>query len=464
MNTYTINPHIPSHIFRAYDIRGTIETELTEDNVYTIARAIATAMHEKNQKQVIVARDGRLSGPRLAQALIQGLQKGGCEVTDIGSVPTPLLYFATHHLKIANGIMLTGSHNPVNYNGLKIIIAGIGLAEQEISALYKDIVNKNFKASSGTYVEQSIISAYLEKITSTIRLARPLKVVIDCGNGITGKVAPLLFRQLACEVIELYSEVDGRFPYHHPDPSQPENLQDLIQRVRSEKADLGLAFDGDGDRLGIVAETGEIIYPDRLLMLFAEDLLKRHSGATIIYDVKCTRHLKKIISEAGGHSLLWKTGHSLIKKKLRETGALLAGEMSGHFFFKERWFGFDDGLYAAARLLEIVAQDSKDLSTYFERLPHDISTPEIICPIPDEYKFTFIEKLIEKGIFPKGEKITLDGLRVEFAEGWGLVRGSNTMPALILRFEAETQAALNEIKHNFKTEMKKVEPSLKLDF
>ncbi len=464
MSNYSVNPSIPPTIFRAYDIRGTVEDMLTENNVYSIGLAIGSQAQAKGQRSVIIARDGRLSGPSLSKALSQGLQDSGVDVIDIGMTPTPILYFATKILNTQSGVMLTGSHNPVNYNGLKIVVAGETLAEQEIQELYQRIHTQNLSQGQGSYTQENIVDRYIKTITEGVKLNRPLKIVIDCGNGVEGEIAPRLFKQLGCEVIELFCEVDGHFPNHHPDPSKLENLADLIAKVKAVKADVGLAFDGDADRLGFVTDKGEAIFPDRQLMLFAIDILSRNPGANIIYDVKCSRHLGPVISEHGGKPILWKTGHSLIKNKMHESGALLGGEMSGHFFFKERWFGFDDGIYSGARLLEILAKQSDSASAVFDKIPYDISTPEINIHMSDDTKFAFVERLVKEGNFPNGKKITIDGLRVEFPDGWGLVRCSNTTPNLVLRFEADNAQSLERVKNLFKVELKKLQSGLDLEF
>ena len=393
-------------IFRAYDIRGVVGETLTADIISTIGQAIGSQIRAQGEHTVIIARDGRLSGPEFSQVLAQGLQACGCDVLDIGAVPTPVLYFATHILSTSSGVMLTGSHNPANYNGLKIVIKGETLAEQGIYNLYERIKARDFSSGAGRYDRKEFVSSYIDRITQDVKLKRKLKVVIDCGNGIAGHVAPQLMRALGCEVSELFCEVDGDFPNHHPDPSVPENLQDLINAVKTQQADVGLAFDGDGDRLGVVSNQGEIIWPDRQLMLYAIDVLKRQPGAQIIYDVKCTRHLAGIIEQHGGQPLMWKTGHSLVKAKLCETGAPLAGEMSGHTFFKERWYGFDDALYTAARLLEILAQDSRSCGEIFAALPDSVNTPELKLMLPEERKFIFMEEFKAKVNFPAAKVTT----------------------------------------------------------
>ena len=457
-------PTLPGTIFRAYDIRGVVGDTLTEEAAYWIGRAIGSESLAQGEPNVAVGRDGRLSGPQLVQQLIQGLIDCGCHVTDIGMVPTPVLYFATNVLEGKSGVMLTGSHNPPDYNGFKIVIAGDTQANEQIQAL-KTRIDKNDLASGTGSVEQlDILDRYFKQIRDDIALAKPMKVVVDCGNGVAGVIAPRLIEALGCSVIPLFCDVDGNFPNHHPDPGKPENLVDLIARVKAEGADLGLAFDGDGDRVGVVTNKGEMVFPDRLMMLFAKDVVSRNPGADIIYDVKCTRRLGALISGYGGRPVMWKTGHSLIKKKMKETGALLAGEMSGHIFFKERWFGFDDGIYSAARLLEILSQDKRDAEHVFSAFPSDISTPEINITVTDENKFRLVDRLQRDGVWGEANLTTLDGVRVDYPKGWGLVRASNTTPVLVLRFEAETEDELSRIKEVFRAQLYTVAPELNLPF
>jgi phosphomannomutase/phosphoglucomutase len=387
------------------------------------------------------------------------------DVIIVGRVPTPVLYFATHHFETGTGVMITGSHNPSQYNGLKIMIAGTTLSGEAIQKLHTRVLTQDFAEGQGQRSEQSVERAYIDAVLNDIAVAAPLKVVLDAGNGVAGALAPELIEELGCEVIPLHCEVDGNFPNHHPDPCKPENLQDLIAAVKEHQADIGLAFDGDGDRLGVVTNSGKIIWPDRLLMLFAKDVVSRNPGADIIYDVKCSRRLNGLISSYGGRPVMWKTGHSLIKAKMQETGALLAGEMSGHIFFKERWFGFDDGIYSAARLLEILGVEDKSSDQVFADFPDDVSTPEINLPVTEEAKFEIIEKLIaRRDQFTGGNVSTIDGIRVDYPNGWGLCRASNTTPVLVLRFEADDQSALEEIKNKFKMQLKQIEPNLNCDF
>ncbi|MBC9252860.1 phosphomannomutase [Pseudomonas alcaligenes] len=457
-------PNLPASIFRAYDIRGVVGDTLTTEAAYWIGRAIGSESLAKGEPNVAVGRDGRLSGPQLVQQLIQGLLDCGCHVTDVGMVPTPALYFATHVLKGKSGVMLTGSHNPPDYNGFKIVIAGDTQANEQIQALKARIDNNDLASGVGSVEQVDILEPYFKQIVGDIALAKPLKVVVDCGNGVAGVIAPRLIEALGCSVIPLYCEVDGNFPNHHPDPGKPENLVDLIARVKAEGADLGLAFDGDGDRVGVVTNDGNMVFPDRLMMLFSKDVVSRNPGADIIYDVKCTRRLGALISGYGGRPVMWKTGHSLIKKKMKETGALLAGEMSGHIFFKERWFGFDDGIYSAARLLEILSQDKRDAEHVFSAFPADISTPEINITVTDESKFRLIDRLQRDGVWGEANLTTLDGVRVDYPKGWGLVRASNTTPVLVLRFEAESEAELTRIQEVFRAQLYSVAPDLNLPF
>jgi phosphomannomutase/phosphoglucomutase len=460
----SVAPNLPETIFRAYDIRGVVGDTLSAETAYWIGRAIGSESLAQNEPNVSVGRDGRLSGPELVQQLIQGLHDSGCHVSDVGLVPTPALYYAANVLAGKTGVMLTGSHNPKDYNGFKIVIAGDTLANEQIQALHERIRTNNLTSQKGSITQVNILDRYFKQIKDDVVLARKLKVVVDCGNGAAGVIAPQLIEALGCEVISLYAEVDGNFPNHHPDPGKLENLQDLIAKVKETGADLGLAFDGDGDRVGVVTNKGNVVYPDRLLMLFALDVLKRNPGADILFDVKCTRRLTPLISEHGGRPVMWKTGHSLIKKEMKKSGALLAGEMSGHIFFKERWFGFDDGIYSAARLLEILSQESASAEELFETFPNDISTPEINIKVTDVTKFSIIEALEKDAQWGEARLTSIDGVRVDYPKGWGLVRASNTTPVLVLRFEAETEAELQRIKDVFHTELKKVAPDLDLPF
>lgn len=457
-------PSVSPSIFRAYDIRGVVGETLTAEVVHEIGRAFGSEAQGRNLTDICVGYDGRHSSPELADALTRGLISSGCNVINVGAVPTPVLYFATQHLGTGSGVMVTGSHNPSNYNGLKMMLGEDTLSGDAIQKLLSRIQTGDFTQGQGEYSEQDVRRAYLDRIIGDIAVAAPLKVVLDAGNGIAGELAPILVEELGCEVIPLFCEVDGSFPNHHPDPGKPENLAPLIEKVKAEKADIGLAFDGDGDRLGVVTNTGKIIWPDRLLMLFARDVVSRNPGSDIIYDVKCSRRLANVVNEAGGRPIMWKTGHSLMKAKMRETGALLAGEMSGHIFFKERWYGFDDGLYSAARLLEILGIEDRDSQDVFAEFPEDISTPELNVAVTDDNKFEIVEKLSAQGDFGDGNVTTIDGVRVDYPDGWGLCRASNTTPVLVLRFEAESEEALERIKDVFRTQLRQVVPDIEPGF
>jgi len=454
----------PAEIFKAYDIRGIVGKTLTTTGVEAIGRAIGSEAQARKRRTVVIGRDGRNSGPELAAALARGLQASGVDVIDVGQVATPMLYYAAHELDTLSGVMVTGSHNPPEYNGLKMMLDGDTLSGDAIQALRQRLVDNNLESGAGSYRTHDIRAAYLERIVSSVKLARPMCIAVDCGNGVAGATAPELYRRLGCTVQELFCEVDGTFPNHHPDPSQPDNLQDLIAAVRNGPAELGLAFDGDGDRLGVVTKSGKIIYPDRQLMLFAADVLSRNPGSEIIFDVKCTRHLFGWIRKHGGKPLLWKTGHSFIKQKLKESGAPLAGEMSGHIFFKERWYGFDDGMYAGARLLEILSR-SADPSAVLEALPDAVSTPELQLKLQEGENYALMEKLQQSARFDNAQDIiTIDGLRVEYADGFGLARSSNTTPVIVLRFEADNEPALQRIQQDFRRVLLAVKPDAALPF
>jgi phosphomannomutase/phosphoglucomutase len=459
-----MNTRLPPEIFKAYDIRGIVDKSLTVDIVRRIGHGLGSLALERGQTSIAIGRDGRLSGPAFASALAEGICAAGVDVIDVGCVPTPVTYFAAHHLGCHSCVSITGSHNPPDYNGLKMVIGGETLAGAAIQALRQRIEDGHLSTGQGHVSHADVRSAYLERILGDVKLARPMKIVIDAGNGVAGGIAPDLFKKLGCELTELFCEVDGTFPNHHPDPSKPENLQDVIAALKSTDAELGLAFDGDGDRLGVVTKDGEIIYPDRQLMLFAADVLSRCPGQQIIYDVKCTRLLAPWIRKHGGEPLMWMTGHALIKAKLKETGAPLAGEMSGHVFFKERWFGFDDGLYAAVRLLEILSR-SADPSATLKALPNSSSTPELNIKMNEGEPFTLLDDLRRDAHFEGArEIITIDGLRVEYADGFGLARPSNTTPVVVLRFEADNQAALERIQADFRRVLKTARPELALPF
>jgi len=456
---------IAPEIFKAYDIRGIVDKTLTEEAADAIGKGLGTLGQRKGIKRFVVGRDGRLSGPKLVRAISRGLSAAGMDVTDIGVVATPMMYFATHHFKTGSGVMVTGSHNPPDYNGFKMMVAGETLAAEAIQDLRRLIESASFvtPAKAGAQSTADISDAYIERITSDVKLARAMTIAVDCGNGSPGAYAPKLFRKLGCEVIELFCDVDGTFPNHHPDPSKPENLKDLVAALKSTNAELGLAFDGDGDRLGVVTKNGRIIFPDRQLMLFAREVLSRNPGASIIFDVKSTRNLFDWIRKHGGKPLLWKTGHSLIKSKLKETGAPLAGEMSGHIFFKDRWYGFDDGLYAGARMLELLSRGD-NASRELESLPDSISTPELNIPLAREGENHALIADLQKSARFEGAKeiITIDGLRVEYPDGFGLVRASNTTPVIVLRFEADSDAALKRIREDFRRVLQKARPGLSI--
>lgn len=455
---------VPASIFRAYDIRGVVDETLTEQAVELIGRAFAAEAQARGIHRTVVGRDGRLSGPRLVAALARGLAAGGLDVVDVGMVPTPVVYYATHALETGTGIAVTGSHNPPEYNGLKMVLGGETLSGEAVQNLYRRIQRGEFSSGTGHISESEILPSYRRRILDDVTLARRLRIAVDCGNGVAGAIAPELLEALGCDVVALFAEVDGTFPNHHPNPSVPENLADLIDAVVSQGLDVGLAFDGDGDRLGVVDGNGRAVWADRQMILFAQDILARQQG-TIIYDVKCSRHLGDAIEAAGGNALMWKTGHSLIKAKMQETGALLAGEMSGHLFFKERWYGFDDGIYAAARLLEILAGRSEAPTEVFAGLPDSINTPELNVHFDEEgANFAFMDRFKAVAQFDGAVVSTLDGLRADFADGWGLVRPSNTTPSLVIRFEADSEEAMSRIKDLFREQMAKVDPDLSLPF
>ncbi|MDC7698310.1 phosphomannomutase/phosphoglucomutase [Vogesella indigofera] len=456
----TISPSI----FKAYDIRGIVGDTLTADAARLIGRAIGSEARERKVGTICVGRDGRLSGPELCHALSDGIRAAGVDVIDVGRVATPMLYFAAYQLETFSGVMVTGSHNPPDYNGFKMMLDGDTLAGDWIQKLYQRIVDNDFADGHGGYSTHDIVDAYLNRITGDIKLARPMKVVVDCGNGVAGDFAPELFRGLGCEVHKLFCEVDGTFPNHHPDPAKPENLQDVIRALRDTDAEIGLAFDGDGDRLGVVTKDGSIIWPDRQLILFAQDVLSRQPGSKIIYDVKCTRLLAPAITAAGGVPMINRTGHSFMKAALKANpDAGLAGEMSGHVFFKERWYGFDDGLYAGARLLEILSKVA-DPSALLNALPNALSTPELNLKTAEGENHALIARLQQTAQFDGAEDIiTIDGLRVEYADGFGLMRASNTTPVIVLRFEADNQAALERIQDDFRRVLAK-ETSAALPF
>lgn len=469
----SLPPPLAREIFKAYDIRGIVGKSLTAKVVEQIGQAVGSEAAARKQRTIVIGRDGRLSGPEFIQALARGIQKSGIDVIDVGMVTTPMVYFAACQLDTQCAVMITGSHNPPDYNGLKVVLAGETLSGDAIQSLRARIESGDLASGAGSYAQYDITPEYFARITGDIRLARPLNITVDCGNGVAGDYAAKLYRGLGCQVTEMFCEVDGTFPNHHPDPSDPHNLEDLIAALRDDTnllsghpngSELGLAFDGDGDRLGLVSGDGRIIYPDRLLMLFAADVLSRSPGAEIIFDVKSTRNLYAWVREHGGKPLLWKTGHSLLKAKMQETGALLAGELSGHVFFKERWYGFDDALYAGARLLEILSKVA-DLNATLDALPDACSTPELHIKLQEGEGHALIERLARAARFTDADEvITIDGLRVEYPDGFGLMRASNTTPVIVLRFEADDAVALQRIQDDFRRVLRQEDPELKLPF
>jgi len=442
---------LSAEIFKAYDIRGVVETQLTPETVEQIGKVLGSMGIEAKSKGLVVGYDGRLSSPNLADSLIKGILSSGCNVYEIGEVTTPMVYFANYELKTFSGIMITGSHNPPEYNGLKMVIGSETLYGDKIQQIRTRIDKKQYLNGTGIHYRENIAEAYFNKITADVKLHRKMSIIVDSGNGVAGKYAPLLYRRMGCKVLGLHCEVDGNFPNHHPDPSQPKNLQDLIAALKVTDTEVGLAFDGDGDRLGLVTKNGNLIFPDRQMMLYAADILNKNPKAKIIYDVKSSRLLAEWIKEHGGEAIMCRTGHSFVKAKIKETGALLAGEMSGHLFFNDRWYGVDDGVYAGARLLEILSMVDNP-SELLNALPSCISTPEINIPVGEGEQHKIIEKLHKTAKFDEAKEIiTIDGLRVEYSDGFGLVRASNTTPVLVLRFEANTNSALKRIQSQFRT-------------
>ncbi|MCY0387578.1 phosphomannomutase/phosphoglucomutase [Robbsia sp. Bb-Pol-6] len=463
---------VSNSIFKAYDIRGVIGKTLDADVARQIGKAYGSEVREKGGDAVVIGRDGRLSGPELSVALAEGLRSAGVDVVDIGMVPTPVGYFATNvPLKLEGGerdvdscIVITGSHNPPDYNGFKMVLRGQAIYGDAIQGLYQRIVDQRFTEGAGALHAYDIADEYIARIVGDIKAVRPMKLVLDAGNGVAGGLAPRLFKALGAEVQELFCEVDGNFPNHHPDPAHAENLQDVIRALNETDAEIGFAFDGDGDRLGVVTKDGQIIYPDRQLMLFAEEVLSRNPGGQIIYDVKCTRNLATWVREKGGEPLMWKTGHSLVKAKLKETGAPLAGEMSGHVFFKDRWYGFDDGLYTGARMLEILSRVA-DPSALLNGLPNSLSTPELQIKLEEGENVALIAKMQKNAQFTGADDVvTIDGMRVEYPDGFGLARSSNTTPVVVLRFEADNEAALTRIQEDFRRVILAEKPDAKLPF
>ena len=450
-------------IFRAYDIRGVVGDDLGEQQLFTLGRALATRYPDCTT--VVAGRDGRLSSAGLSAALIRGLNASGVDAVDIGEVPTPVLYFAAHRRGDGSGLMITGSHNPPRYNGVKMMMGGHTLAGDDISALYETCVRQRFRQGAGSCTEAAMDEDYIRSVVDDVTLHRKLRIAIDCGNGVAGPVARALYARLGCEVVCLYCEVDGTFPNHHPDPSAPGNLAELIATVQAKQLDIGLAFDGDGDRLGVVDETGAIVWADRQMMIFAQDVLRNHPGATVIYDVKSSRHLSRVVERCGGVAHMCRTGHSFVKKALKETGALLAGEMSGHIFFSDRWFGFDDALYAGARLLEVLSRTEEKCSALFAKLPRSVSTPELNVPFErEDQQHEFMRRFLAEAQFGEARISDIDGLRVEREDGWGLVRASNTTPCLVLRFESDSQGGLEALQAVFREQLLRVDPALEIPF
>ena len=451
-------------LFKAYDIRGVVGRGLTEAACEPIGRAFATLARARGQRAVHISRDGRASGPALGAALAVGLRAGGLDVIDIGMNATPMLYYACAASEVPNGIQITGSHNPPAYNGLKMVLCGDALHGADITRLRELTQSEQYATGAGGMRQASVVEPYLQRIVQDVTLARPLKVAVDCGNGVSGAFAPDLLRRMGCHVIELFCEVDGTFPNHHPDPADPHNLEDLQRVLRDTDAEIGLAFDGDGDRLGVVTKHGHVIWPDRQLMLYAADVLTRHPGAPIIYDVKCTANLAPWVRSHGGEPMMWRTGHSLIKARMKEVQAPLAGEMSGHIFFKDRWFGFDDAQYGAARLLELLARVA-DPEARLLALPDSVSTPELKLDTAEGANFVLCERLLNEAKFPGAVQLhTMDGVRAEYADGFGLARPSNTTPCVVLRFEGRTAAALARIQGEFRGALHALDPTLKLPF
>ncbi len=460
------NPDVSASIFRAYDIRGVVGDTLTVDVAYDVGRAFGSEALQRGEQTIVVGRDGRSSSPELADALIQGLCDSGRDVIDLGQVPTPLVYFATHYLSARSGVMVTGSHNPPSYNGMKMVLQGDALSEDAIKKLYKRITSGDYVSGErGSVSKQDLLADYSARIAGDVELLRPLKVVVDCGNGVAGAVAIPLLRSLECEVVEeLFCDVDGRFPNHHPDPSQPENLNHLVASIQQHGADIGIAFDGDGDRLGIVDSHGNIIWPDRLMMYFAQDLLATNPGGLIVYDVKSSRNLQTVIEESGGKGMMWKTGHSLLKAKVKETGALLGGELSGHLCFSDRWFGFDDAFYAMARLLELLSRTHSSTYDVFSQLPEALATPELKIHLKEGDHQLFMDELKKRARFSGAKLTTIDGIRADYPDGWGLIRASNTTPSLTLRFEADSDEVMARIQDAFRSAMLQVSPEMQLPF
>ncbi|MDA9659932.1 phosphomannomutase/phosphoglucomutase [Pseudomonadota bacterium] len=454
---------IDKSIFREYDVRGIVPNQINEDSIKAIASAIATKCHDEKVSELALGRDGRLSGNEILLLLSEELRVLGINIINVGLVTSPLLYFAAKKLKSKSGVMITGSHNPKNYNGFKIVINDSPVSGTEMLGLISN--NTNYSKESGSEIfKEDLIDEYISEVVSQAsKSSKKIKVVVDCGNGSAGKIGPKLMRALGYEVVELFCEIDGNFPNHHPDPGKVENLQDIIKAVKEEGADIGIAFDGDGDRLGVISNLGEIIYPDQLMMMFSREVLQRDKGKEIVFDVKCTNLLAEIISEAGGIPVMSPTGHFHIKNTLKKTNAPLAGEMSGHIFFNDQWYGFDDGHYSAFRLIEIIKNSESSLGTLFNELPKAYSTPEINIDIDEDKKFKIVENFVRQSEFGLGEKIKIDGLRVNFDDGWGLLRASNTTPKLVLRFEASSPERLKEIQNIFLNQLKKIDETIEIN-
>ncbi|MBN2689794.1 MAG: phosphomannomutase/phosphoglucomutase [Gammaproteobacteria bacterium] len=469
MSAYNYNRNVDHSIFRTYDIRGVVDETLTPDVVYTIGLAIGSDAQDRGQNKIAIGRDGRLSGPDYLAALSQGLRDSGCDVINIGEVSTPVLYYAATgkvFSGVCSGVMITGSHNPPDFNGIKTVLDGTTLCEDAITNLYDRIKTNDMHHGEGKEECVDIIDLYIDDVVNKVKLARPMKIVIDCGNGVGGKIAPKLFKKLGCETTELFCDVDGTFPNHHPDPQDKKNLTDIIRAVKEQGAEVGLAFDGDADRLGVVTNKGEVIWPDRQMMLFVRDIVPRHPGSTIPFDVKCTRHLPNEIKKAGGIPEMIRTGHALLKAKVWELDAPIGGELSGHFFFKENWYGFDDGIYSGVRLLQILSKTQKSSSQVFNEIPDSINTPELKMHMDDNLKYDFMEKFISQAekSFSDGNINTIDGLRVDFKDGFGLMRPSNTTPCIIFRFEGDSAESLDKIKNKFKQQLLALDNELELPF
>lgn len=455
---------IPASIFRAYDIRGIAEEQLTKDSVKRIGQAVGSEALDQSITSLLVGFDGRLSSPSLSVALIEGIRSSGCNVVCIGLVPTPLLYFASYTTEHASGVMLTASHNPANYNGLKIVFNQTSLADNQIQTIRSRIENDQLRTGSGNYSELEIEKSYIENVCSRIQLGKSLKIVIDCGNAVPGRVAPKLFNALGCDVHPMFCDIDGNFPNHHPDPTVPENLTALAAAVLERGADVGVALDGDGDRVGLITNRGKFVDADRMLMLLAQSILPNYLGRAVVFDVKCSSKLSALVTKLGGSPVMHRSGHSFMKQMMRQTDAILGGEFAAHIFIKDDWFGFDDGLYVAARLLELISKNSATSDKMFDQFLTGFSTAELKIEVSEERKFLLMERLLELAQFPNGNLITLDGLRVEYPDGWGLVRASNTSPALLLRFEADTEARMKEIQAEVKALILSADKNLEIGF